>query len=564
MFVDYAKWIRSQVVTVRIGDEQKLYGWHTEHVMQPLYNSRYIDLWATREYFIYLMQYRAMQCENIAWDLVKKNDFKVSPYKQPNWYLSKNEDGDKIIIKKWNDKNPPKPLEYWNDNIVPGYRTLHTVMGDLNVYNKIGENFLNRNDSDECKWSMLLYGPPGTGKSTIAQNLADALRWPLITITPSDFIQTGGELVESRAKQIFRSLELMQDVVVLFDEIDRLILDRDSRLYSEQNDTFQFMTPGMLVKLRDLWKAKRVIFVICTNYEERIDMAAKRRGRIDEQLLVLPPDWSNRIRILVQELIVNQEILKEKYQNNYDKKDLIRKFGTAISDLYTFDVEHNQELHVERDEKLQNEYKILKHDTFLYGYDEIKNLAKNILEINNSKGKALSKICDMIKEKIEQLKSHDKYEIDKKNLPEKKRLFNEIFELFSNRDETSSKLDPPMIRINALSHRFHSDKAKSKGEFKTVQQPFYEFYGLCAMLALYCNDISSELKDYLKRNNDLKDMSIKILKNGNENANRLKEYIKIKKIDFAEKEIESLCKVLNEFADKKKQRPKTRGRQRLS
>jgi len=81
---------------------------------------------------------------------------------------------------------------------------------------------------------MLLYGPPGTGKSTIARTLAETLGWPLLTVTPSDFIASGGEAVEARAKAIFQVLDHQTELVVLFDEIDNLLLDRDSKLYREQ------------------------------------------------------------------------------------------------------------------------------------------------------------------------------------------------------------------------------------------------------------------------------------------------------------------------------------------
>ena len=70
---------------------------------------------------------------------------------------------------------------------------------------------------------MLLYGPPGTGKTGIADDLTAALRWPLVTVTPSDFIRRGEAEVEARAKDIFDALGEQEDMVVLFDEIDRLI-----------------------------------------------------------------------------------------------------------------------------------------------------------------------------------------------------------------------------------------------------------------------------------------------------------------------------------------------------
>ena len=50
--------------------------------------------------------------------------------------------------------------------------------------------------------------------------------------------------------------------VILFDEIDSFLLDRDSEHYRRQDTLFQFLTPGMLTKINDLRKAARSIFII--------------------------------------------------------------------------------------------------------------------------------------------------------------------------------------------------------------------------------------------------------------------------------------------------------------
>ena len=120
----------------------------------------------------------------------------------------------------------------------------------------------------------------------------------LLTVTPSDFLASGGELIEARAKAIFQVIEQQRNSLVLFDEIDQLLLDRDSELYGAQGDVFKLLTPGMLTKLNDLTSARRVLFVIATNYYERIDRAIKRPGRIDAQYLVLPPAMAARRRYL--------------------------------------------------------------------------------------------------------------------------------------------------------------------------------------------------------------------------------------------------------------------------
>lgn len=174
------------------------------------------------------------------------------------------------------------------------------VCGDETVYRKIGKQFVegwHRGSSNS--YSMLLYGPPGTGKTSIATGLSQALQMPLITVTVSDFLGGGGVNVEARAKAIFQTLMHQRDVIILFDEIDSFLLHRDSKIYREQDTLFQFLTPGMLPKLQQLRDAKASIFIVATNYENRIDPAIKRAGRIDHKYLVQLPNSVKRKHILI-------------------------------------------------------------------------------------------------------------------------------------------------------------------------------------------------------------------------------------------------------------------------
>jgi SpoVK/Ycf46/Vps4 family AAA+-type ATPase len=192
----------------------------------------------------------------------------------------------------------PLSLKKWED-IVRDYEPV-TVFGDsYQFYSRLGTEFLQGwFDNTPKYFSMLLFGPPGTGKTTVAENIADALQFPMITITVSDFLASGGAQLEARAKAIFDVLSSQTNCVVLFDEIDNFLLDPDAARYGEQDTSFQFMTPGMLTKLNDLRRKKRLIFIIATNYENRIDAAIKRTGRIDKRYLVLPPDAKARRRMI--------------------------------------------------------------------------------------------------------------------------------------------------------------------------------------------------------------------------------------------------------------------------
>ncbi|WLA39764.1 ATP-binding protein [Bradyrhizobium elkanii] len=147
---------------------------------------------------------------------------------------------------------------------------------------------------------MLLYGPPGTGKVTVASSLSWALDCPLVTVTVSDFLADGQVAIEARAKDPFRMLQAQPRMVILFGEIDQFMLDRDSEYFRDQETVFQFLTPGMLTKLADLRASKSVLFVVATNYAERIDAAIKRQGRIDQHILLLPADKERRRKLAVR------------------------------------------------------------------------------------------------------------------------------------------------------------------------------------------------------------------------------------------------------------------------
>jgi SpoVK/Ycf46/Vps4 family AAA+-type ATPase len=163
---------------------------------------------------------------------------------------------------------------------------------------------------------MLLSGPPGTGKTSVATSIAGALGFRLITVTVSDFLGAGGALVEARAKAIFQMLEAQSKSVILFDEIDAFLLDRDSELYRKQDTLFQFLTPGMLTKINDLHSAERSIFIIATNYANRIDPAIKRAGRIDREYLLLPPDLQKR-----------ESIIREALEKHFSTTKKFRQIG---------------------------------------------------------------------------------------------------------------------------------------------------------------------------------------------------------------------------------------------
>jgi len=127
----------------------------------------------------------------------------------------------------------------------------------------------------------------------------------LISLSPADFLAGGQDQVEARAKSIFDALAAGSRLVYFFDEIDELIRDRN-QLTDGERSVFSFLTPSFLTKLQDLRDAAKeneFIFILGTNYLDNIDSAAKRSGRIDEQLPIVYPDAEARANIFIQEIL---------------------------------------------------------------------------------------------------------------------------------------------------------------------------------------------------------------------------------------------------------------------
>jgi len=284
-FKRYVAWLRSRIRKGLLKSGQDFEGWHSEHV--HLHHG--IHLWETSQVVLFLVSYAEMLDRHIARSA--------------------------LAAVELTERQPRRPIgvgpfaAFWDSHHRAGEPLAGLEAGSaLRVLDRVGDGFVRSRDPEraaafEKRYSMLLSGPPGTGKTNFAEELSRALNYPLIIVTPSDFVRGGESQVEERAKRLFDVLGAQSNVVILLDEIDRMILDRDAEAYELQSDIFQFMTPSMLTKLADLRKTKRVVFLVGTNYEEHIDPAAKRAGRLDERLMLPPPDFKGRVAIL-QRLIV--------------------------------------------------------------------------------------------------------------------------------------------------------------------------------------------------------------------------------------------------------------------
>jgi len=159
-------------------------------------------------------------------------------------------------------------------------------------------------DSGEAA-SFLLFGPPGTGKTTLAESLAEKKGWDLVTLSPSDFVVDSLDHIERRSREIFDHMTNLDRTVLLFDEMDTLLRDREALGVQSAGMMIEFVVPALLPKLqsfRDHLIGGSAAAFFVTNFYERLDAAIIRSGRLDHHLLVLPYSEEARLKVVEQVL----------------------------------------------------------------------------------------------------------------------------------------------------------------------------------------------------------------------------------------------------------------------
>ncbi len=142
--------------------------------------------------------------------------------------------------------------------------------------------------------SAILFGPPGTSKTTLCRAVAKAIDWDYIELHASHFVSDGLQNVQKKADEIFRQLMELDRAVVLFDEIDELVRERE-----KEHDAFgRFLTTSMLPKLAELWSQRKIIYFVATNHIDYFDAAITRSRRFDALILVAPPSYESKMRRL--------------------------------------------------------------------------------------------------------------------------------------------------------------------------------------------------------------------------------------------------------------------------
>ncbi len=187
--------------------------------------------------------------------------------------------------------------------------------------------------------SAILFGPPGTSKTYLARAVARAIGWHYVELHASDFVAEGLPAVQRTADEIFQRLMQLDHSVILFDEIDELVRERDV-----EPDAFgRFLTTSMLPKLAELWNQRKVIYFIATNHIEYFDRAVTRAQRFDALIFVTPPSYQKKmdelkhlltqklprrasIKISVKEPEITETLLGVEHSTNFSADALLSDY----------------------------------------------------------------------------------------------------------------------------------------------------------------------------------------------------------------------------------------------
>ncbi|GGK76810.1 AAA family ATPase [Mangrovihabitans endophyticus] len=127
--------------------------------------------------------------------------------------------------------------------------------------------------------SLLLPGPPGTRKTSLVELVARTLDWPILTLTPTDFVQHANrDFADRTLDEIFNDLMRLRRVVVLVAQCEDVL----RRPYGRASLTGRSLSSGLLGRLHQLRANKWVLVVVAPNERrEDLDSRATRADSFD-------------------------------------------------------------------------------------------------------------------------------------------------------------------------------------------------------------------------------------------------------------------------------------------
>ncbi len=194
---------------------------------------------------------------------------------------------------------------------------------------------------DDKNHGIILYGPSGTGKTLLAlATIGEAKKRKdidvhLVKINSRDLERKYVGESEELWRDVFEELEENQPSILMIDEIDALMGDRNG--YAETTNNSNTSTVAQLLQSIDnLEKTNEKVWIIgTTNRPNAIDPAIKRSGRLGDMIEVNRPDAKSCREIL--DLYLKDKTVSEDFNRDKFSKDCynLEYTGADIAQIVT-------------------------------------------------------------------------------------------------------------------------------------------------------------------------------------------------------------------------------------
>lgn len=134
---------------------------------------------------------------------------------------------------------------------------------------------------------VLLYGPPGTGKTSIASAIANELNVLFLAIKAGELKSKHVGETGKNINDLFEKARLFRPILVYFDEIDSLGMDRSMSQDSHGNDSIN----ALLSELSGENDNHQILLMASTNRKDLLDSALLRNERFGNHINVDIPDF---------------------------------------------------------------------------------------------------------------------------------------------------------------------------------------------------------------------------------------------------------------------------------
>jgi ATPase family associated with various cellular activities (AAA) len=349
-------WRYAESTKIPAQANDKVFGWSSGHRIS---NPGEAESWATASVFSYAQALRRLVgiwCREEALKNLSRPQKKLTPQEAENEIASRG--------RTWGSNRTPVSERLWEMFINP-VRS-HDCIDHLEPDSQPIEK--------KCARSAILFGPPGTSKTSLIRALANAVEWSYVEIHASHFVAEGLTQVQKTADRIFRQIFELDHTVVLFDEIDELVRERDM-----EKDAFgRFLTTSMLPKLAELWDARKILYFVATNHINYFDSAIIRSHRFDALILVSPPSFSAKIEELERLLGAKYALPRRRFATR--EREVQSKLKALRQNRNRMTAEEAKEA---GEEKLDTEFTLAK--LALLRWDELDELASRLSAVLKSK-----------------------------------------------------------------------------------------------------------------------------------------------------------------------------------